>query len=315
MAQTKQQIEAAAIGWLIRLRDGRTEDWEEFVRWLEASSAHAEIYEEVALADEVLGTLPKRVPRPPDLPAAQPPPVRKSRRGLLASALAAVLIGVIGYNALSPGEELMTVRTAPGERRSLALRDGSRIDLNGSTTLVIDLDEPRQARLTKGEALFTVVHDPSSPFGVEAGNAFIQDVGTVFNVIVGRDVVEVATAEGEVIFNPGHERVRLPAGTSLRKEGRRAVVTRTDPTTVGGWREARLSYSFAPYSKIAADLSRNLGVPVRVHPSIAGRSFSGVIVLDRDQERLFRRVSALLDVEGRRSGDGWLLMSEARTTR
>ena len=41
--------------------------------------------------------------------------------------------------------------------------------------------------------------------------------------------------------------------------------------------------------------------------TIAGRPFTGVIVLDRDRELLFGRVAALLGVRAVRAGDGWTL--------
>jgi len=306
MPQSRKQVEEAAIAWLIRLRDGGAEDWERFTAWLEADPEHAAVYDEVALADDALGALPPAAP----LPAAndEAPPQRSfGRRTFLGWSVAAALVATTGYLTLHQQADLYAIETGPGQRRSIDLADGSRIDLNGSTRIVLDRENVRFASLAEGEALFTMAHDPSRPFRVEAGDAEIRVVGTVFNVVHAGGEVEVAVAEGAVLFNPGREAVSLSAGMALRSAGGRLARVREDAAAVGGWRESRLSYSSATTARIAADLSRNLGVPVRAGPEVAGRRFSGVIVLDEDRERLFRRVAALLGVDARRSGEGWLL--------
>jgi transmembrane sensor len=135
-----------------------------------------------------------------------------------------------------------------------------------------------------------------------------MDVGTVFNVVLTGGDLEVAVAEGQVVFNPDREAVSLSAGMAIRTEGARASVSRREAEAVGAWRSGRLSYDGASFVTIADDLSRNIGIPVRVDPAVAKRRFSGVILLDRDRNLLLRRVAALLEVDARRSGDdGWIL--------
>jgi transmembrane sensor len=304
---TRKDVEDAAIGWVIRLRAARAEDWEAFVDWLEADPRHVEIYDEVALADSALEGISPR-PSSDSWRPSEPAAIRRpARRMILGWGIAASLVVGIGYLSWG-GDDFVTVRTAPGERRSLNLADGSRIDLNGQTILVLDRDRPRSARLEKGEALFTVVHDPARPFAVEAGGNYIKDIGTVFNVVLTGDDLEVAVGEGQVIFNPDRERVSLSAGMAIRTNGAQASVSRRGAEAVGAWRSGRLSYDGASFATIADDLSRNIGVPVRVHPGIAHRSFSGVIVLDSDRDLLLRRVAALLEVDARRTeGNGWSL--------
>jgi transmembrane sensor len=229
--------------------------------------------------------------------------------------VAAALVGAIGFAALQPGEDLYAVATGAGEQRMVALADGSRIHLNGSTRLVLDRDNARFARLDEGEALFSVVHDDSRPFQVETGDALLRDMGTVFNVVHDEDgTIRVEVAEGAVRYEEGRERVDLGPGMTIRKEpGRRAVAGSRSAEAITGWREGRLTYSNATVAQVAADLSRSMGVDVTADARVAARPFSGVIRLDDDAERLFRRVSALLGVEARRSGDGWVLTGGGET--
>lgn len=319
MPGASERIEEEAIAWHVRLRDGAADEWERFTLWLEADPLHAEIYDEVALADEALGALPAGPPRPILAEHAEPPTRRPGRRTVLGWGIAAALAGTLGYVSLAPREDLYEIATRPGERRVVALADGSRIDLNGASRIVLDRERVRFARLTEGEALFTVARQPSRPFQVEAGAEEIRVLGTVFNVWLSPESVprsvEVAVSEGAVLFNPDEEAIRLDAGSAVRKSGGRYSAGPADAAAVGTWRESRLVYTSATVARIAADLSRNIGVPVAASPDVAGRPFSGVIVLGGEREQLFRRVSALLALEARRSGEGWLLTSSAGAAR
>ncbi|QHL90470.1 hypothetical protein GVO57_06010 [Sphingomonas changnyeongensis] len=78
----------------------------------------------------------------------------------------------------------------------MTLADGSRVDLNGGTRIALDRGNPRFARLERGEALFTIVHDEARPFEVHAGDAVLRDLGTVFDVVREPDRLRVAVAEG-----------------------------------------------------------------------------------------------------------------------
>lgn len=308
MPKSWDDMEAAAIGWVIRLRDARAGDWEAFAAWLESDPKHANIYEEVALVDAALDGAPSDPLRGSmqqrDGTRARWP----SRRMIMGWGFAASILAPLGYLSLSTHDNLVTIKTAAGARRSLTLTDGSRIDLNGATILALDRKRPRWARLESGEALFTVVHDAARPFGVEAVGTYIKDLGTVFNVVVNEAELEVSVAEGLVIFNPHREAVRLSAGMAIRTEGSRASIIRRSAESVGAWRSGHLSYHGARFSRVAEDLSRNMGITVRVDPAVANRRFSGVIVLDTDQEVVFRRVAGLLDVDARRTaGGGWNL--------
>lgn len=308
MTDRKMQIEEEAIGWVVRLRGATAEDWDRFTDWLEADAAHAAAYEEAALADEALGDLagpdPLVVPRP--LPQA---PDRRwgTRRMFVGWGIAAAIAGVIGYGAMQPSQDLYAVETGAGQRQTVQLADGSRIDLNGGTRLTLDRANARFARLERGEALFTVVHDDQRPFEVEAGGALLRDMGTVFNVESRDGVMEVGVAEGAVLFNPDREAVNLTPGMTLRAARGEAVVSRAQPDAITGWREGRLTYASAPVADVAADLSRNLGVPVAAAGEIAARPFTGVIRLDRQPEQDVRRAALLMGVGARRTEQGWIL--------
>ena len=318
MLTGQRQVEEEAIGWVIRLRDAGPEAWEAFTLWLEASPGHAAAYEEAALADAEAGEIePLPAPIAAPAPAGDPLPAtvhvlaerRASRRAFLGWGIAASLVAAIGLGTFANQGSAYVVETGPGERRTVPLADGSRIEMNGSTRLALDADRPRFARLEEGEALFRVVHDAARPFEVEAGDDRLRDMGTVFNVVRGRDgSLEVGVAEGAVLYNPGREAAHLEPGMGLRKGPRERVwIGRFDREAIGGWQEGRLVYVAARVSRIAADLSRNLGVQVAVTPEVADRAFSGVIMLEGEPSEVLHRASALLGVELKKEKGGWRL--------
>lgn len=305
-----------AIAWHVRLQgpvaDGAL--WAEFTAWMEADSAHADAYDAVALADDRLsdeltdvGTI--AAPSPPANNDNEPGALPWYRgRAFLAIAASLVLALFLSPMLLtSPGME--SIATRPGETREIALADGSKIALNGGTSIALDRKAERFARLESGEAIFMIKHDSARPFIVETGDGTLRDVGTIFNVRQSADGLEVAVSEGSVQYQPGSEAVTLTAGKQLRvKRGTsKPVVSAIDPATVGGWQQGRLSYRDAPLATIAMDLSRSLGTPVTVSPDIASRRFSGVIRIDRDEARLFRQLESLLGVRAHHSAKGWQL--------
>jgi transmembrane sensor len=92
-----------------------------------------------------------------------------------------------------------TYRTSRGEQRSIVLSDGSVVQLNTLSTLVIHFDKDRRrVELPQGEALFRVAHDPARPFDVQTPFAVVRAVGTEFNVYNRADSTQVSVIEGKV---------------------------------------------------------------------------------------------------------------------
>ncbi|MFN3727163.1 MAG: FecR family protein [Allosphingosinicella sp.] len=310
MTDRRADIEAEAIGWVIRLRDAGADEWAAFTDWLEADPANAAAYEEAALAEqEWEGIAPAERPAATPRPAARP----LTRRFFLSTGIAAALAGVIALGTLQT-QGTYTVETAAGERRTIELPDGSRVDLNGSSRILLDREDPRVATLERGEALFTVVHNDADPFEVRTGDALLRDLGTVFNVRRDGEALDVAVAEGVVEYNPGRAAVTLRAGMALRRTADSPLqVEQRAPEAITGWRDGRLVYDAATIGAVAEDLSRNLGVPIRAEQEVAGRPFTGVIRVDDGAETI-QRAARLMGVSARPSNGGWTLTAGASET-
>lgn len=307
MTDDPNPLHDEALDWIIRQRDPAFDAWPEFATWLGADMARAEAYHAMADAER---DVPAMLPAKPQPQMA--PDRRIGRRAWLSGAVAASLLAVGSYAFLTLRPEPYEVTTGRGQTRLLVLADGTRVDMNGGTRLRLDRNDERSIELVDGEALFTVVHNETRPFAMLVGGATLLDVGTVFNVKRQNGATDVAVAEGEVIFNPRTENIRLPGGRWLRTVDKetRLVIGEIEPGVIGAWRTGRLVYPGTPLELVAQDLSRNLGMKIEAAPAVAGRKFRGVISFGRDRQAAVARLGPLLGVQVRGAGDRWLLTDE-----
>ena len=200
----------AAAALLARVQSGSAAP-AEVEAWLDADPAHAVAFARVEAAWERAERL-KAMPH-----AAEEPAFQVTRR--MAAGLA---VGVLGLGAA--GGWLMTRNpveiTARGERRTVSLPDGSRVELNTDSRIAIAYSETRRdIVLTRGEALFEVAKDPARPFVVQAGEAQVRAVGTAFNIRMREKVVELTVTEGVVAVDE-----RAAAAPRQVSEGKGAVI-------------------------------------------------------------------------------------------
>jgi transmembrane sensor len=321
MAIADRQRFDEALDWARRLYDPAFTDWEGHIAWLEADPRNAAALDAASLAieDATAGLAPPRPlatsPIPINDNIAEPVGVGRSRTRWVAGlgvAVAAGLAAIVAIPAMMPGKaQPYAIRTAPGERRSITL-DGTSIALNGGSSLRLDHADTRVAVLEQGEAYFAVRHDAAHPFSVHAGGATFQDVGTAFDVIRRDGAIEIAVREGAVLYDPGGAAVRLGGGQSMRIADNSATVQAVDTAAIGGWRSGRLLYRDATLADVAQDVARSIGEPITVATPLAQRRFSGVVVIDADHARMFRRMAAVMGVAIRRDAQGWRMVMPAR---
>ncbi len=130
------------------------------------------------------------------------------RRALLAGLLAASAVGGIATTLALGGRE-QRYATAFGTRRSVALDDGSRIDMNTGSVIAVAFDATRRVvRLLQGEAMFDVAHDARRPFYVQVGDSLLRVLGTAFNVRIRAELVELTVSRGAVGISDGAKVLR-----------------------------------------------------------------------------------------------------------
>ena len=307
MNRAEAMMDEEALGWVIRTRDPEFDDWDAFTLWLEGDPARALAYDALMVADQDLADI---VPADPVvMPVAANDPGERQRRPLRwigGGAVAAALVGALSIGLFNR-TDIYSVTTRPGETRSIALDDGTRIEMNGSTTLRLDRRNLRYAALDSGEAAFTVRHDVADPFRVTVGDAVFEDAGTVFNIVHTREATRIGVSEGKVIYNPQAEAIALPAGRALSDDSAGLRVMDVAPQAVASWRQGRLVYANAAVGDISQDIARSLGVSRSATPGASAMRFTGTIRLDRNPDQFFAAAAPLMGLSAIRQGNGWLL--------
>ena len=134
------------------------------------------------------------------------------RFGLLRALAAAVLLAVgLGvFVIMRTGGQV--IQTERGERRAVALADGSVVQIDPQTQLRVEYDDhTRCVILEKGRALFHVVKNPNRPCFVQVRHMTVRAIGTTFAVERDPQSIVVTVAEGQVaVFPARSQSVSVP---------------------------------------------------------------------------------------------------------
>ena len=237
-----------ASEWLVLLDSGdaTADDRKRFEEWLRESPVHRAEFAELKETWGRLTTMGERV-RAGDYVEADPDGLlerlegigrekRRPRTAAWAVAAAVVVAAVLGALLIlpDPAEPPVPYTTGVGEHQTVSLPDGSTVDLNTSTELLVEYtDRQRQIAMLQGEAFFDVAGNESRPFVVVAGHGAIRAVGTGFAVrLKSQDLVSVTVTEGIVevthaeISPPGASQAAEPPPTL--RAGQRAEYDRQD---------------------------------------------------------------------------------------
>jgi len=142
------------------------------------------------------------------------------RWGAAAAVAAAMAAGLVFW--LVPTTQ--TYRTEVGERRIVALPDGSRADMNTGTVLRVAYGNVRRVTLDRGEAHFHVAKDAQRPFIVAAGDASVRAVGTAFLVRRDGAAVLITVTEGIVALAVAEQGAKVNAPTQMLSAGAAAKI-------------------------------------------------------------------------------------------
>jgi transmembrane sensor len=147
-------------------------------------------------------------------PEAKTIPLQPSRPfNFLKIAASIVIVFGFGFFVYRMLDQTTQTIEVVSDRKTVGdtLPDGSDVFLNRKTKIDYAFNKKENTHKVKleGEAYFHIKHEDDKEFLVEAGDIFIRDIGTSFNVTAYPDsnTVEVVVEEGEVHFysdeNPG----------------------------------------------------------------------------------------------------------------
>ncbi|MFY1667937.1 FecR family protein [Pseudomonas sp. Pseu.R1] len=316
-----EAVRDQAALWFARSRDSDLPAAQraDFETWLAEHDQHAH---EFRLLQNLWGAadlLPKarlEALLEPDAATPLKAPPFTVRRTLLryavAASLVAMMVGGGFYFGLERGPEYSAeFATVLGERRQVALPDGSVIDLNGRTRLNVHFyDASRQVELVEGEAMFSVQHDTSKPFVVQTGNGSVTVTGTRFDVRCDPTRTLVAVESGTVkVKGKADEQgnlVTLTAGlgSSIDVSGKVTPASAVNTAAITAWRGGKLVFNDASLRDVALEVSRYREKPLRVaEGKTANLRLTSVFKSD-DTDALLRALPSILPVAVRTLPDG-----------
>lgn len=224
--------------------------------------------------------------------------MRARRRRALGSAGALALVFAIGLGRWWDGSGAITshYQTARGQQLAVALVDGTRIRLNGATSLDVTFaPAQRHVTLAQGEAYFDVAHDAKRPFAVEIGGVTARVLGTAFDLERTNGQVELGVYRGAVRFadtgSPSSGVVVRAGWRSRYRDGTVGSPTRFDPAQQD-WRQGWLDTEGMRLGDLVDALNRGGGpLVVAPPPALAALPIGGRFKLD-DPGQLLAAIGA-----------------------
>lgn len=201
-------------------------------------------------------------------------------------------------------------RTEPGERKTVRLSDGSSVELNTRTRMVVRIAATgqRSVDLLDGEAMFDVAHDATRPFVIQSGSSKVTVTGTRFDVRRGPSKTEVVVESGSVIvqgLGDGQaSRLSAGLGTTVDSQGTVAPTASVDLATTLAWRTGKLVFNNAPLAAVVAEVSRYRRQPVRVADDATGMLRLSSAFSANDTDGLLAALPQMLPVSVRQLPDG-----------
>lgn len=287
-----REIAAEAAVWIARLHGPERSKRmaRECQAWQARSAAHRLAFERgTDLWMEAAGVDRVAVARAATNAGAASAPRHSARVGRFkpwpAAALATILL--VCVLVLGPWWAAEAYETGVGEQRIVMLQDGTRMSLNTSTRVRVDLGRSRRiVDVVGGEALFEVAKDASRPFVVRAAEAEVTATGTAFAVRYlrasagDRDAVDITLVEGRVEVRgsgrgkfslAGSPAVEMSPGERLRVAGRpqgpvgavlKPQVDRPRLDQVLAWKRGEANFDNASLAEAVAEMNRYSSVPI-----------------------------------------------------
>jgi transmembrane sensor len=275
-----------AAEWFAQARSGQTDPAHEqsWLQWID-DEGHQRAYENCELAWELSGEL-RSSPAIAALLASAPSARAKWRVPVWQVGLAASLIAIGAF-----AWRFMVVPTTTqystgvGEQRTVTLADGSTVLLNTDSDVRVQLSRRvRRIELARGEALFSVSHDPSRPFEVHALQGVTTAVGTQFDVELTHGGAAISVLEGTVTVGGSGTSASAPSvavsagnGVGYSQEGAVSQLRPAEVNRIQGWRTQRMVFNDISLDSALAEYNRYSRKPIVLgNPALGSRHINGV---------------------------------------
>lgn len=282
-----------ASNWFVQLSSGSAKDadYQRWQQWRQASPDNESAWQKVeqltsqfkgfSSEKAVVGTLRRLYDKPASL----------GRRNILKQMAVLMAVGSSSYLVYKkqPWQELTAdYSTSTGERREIALADGTRLFINTSSAANVEFDETnRVLTVLKGEVLIETGHEQGKyrPFIVKTRHGAMTALGTRFNVRDHDDFTRLDVFDGAVQVSPKHH-----LGVLIINAGESVKFTTTDLTEkaaaddgLASWAQGFIVVDQMTLGEFVTELSRYRSGLLQCDPRIAHHKVSGSFPTNTDE--------------------------------
>ncbi|KAF1025663.1 MAG: Protein FecR [Pseudomonas sp.] len=280
----------SATRWIVLLRSGNAtpSDWQRYQQWRAADPRHEALCQQletrlgVFQVPKAQGVSGKVLQRALDTPS--------SRRSVLRGALmgAGVALGATWLARPMLQELTADVRTGIGERRTVALSDGSELLLNARSAADIQFaPQQRVVRLLEGELLVKIASDRTRPFWLHTEFTRLRAYGNRLLLREREGQGHVVALNGTLeIDGQSGEHLQLAAGheVSYDRFGFGPVLASSAAATA--WIDGFLQVRDRPLVEVIDALRPYHRGVLRLDPAVAELRVSGLYRLDNPDQIL-----------------------------
>lgn len=281
---TDTQLEQAIV-WFYRIAE-RPDDGalrRGLQAWLAENAAHRRAWDLTQRSWDLSGLMAVQAGNAAPTARARP----QSRRRMVAAMAGLAMAACLALFVVAPQVRLHLMAdhlTGAGETTTVALSDGSEVDLAAGSAVKTHFTEGRrELTLLRGQALFRVAKHTDRPFIVDVGGYSVTVTGTAFDVALTDRTLAVAVAHGSVRVGGARAGdVDLVPGDRIAINRRDGVVARTrvDARDVAAWRGGSLIVQDRAFADVVDVIRRHYpGVVVVAMAGLEGSRVTGVFDL------------------------------------
>jgi transmembrane sensor len=224
-----------------------------------------------------------------------------------------------------PGGRPETIATPAGKRGSFTLSDGTVVELNANTSMLVENGRgERRVHLADGEAFFVVSKDRARPFIIETPAGSVRVTGTIFDVrTASSSDLEVTVVEGSVQVSPNGTKgapasgpVVLTAGDQLSARDGSESLTLLSAGALDdalAWRRGLIVCRGMPLPEAIARFAHYNGLKITVTPAASRQTASGIggIFSIDDPQSFYDDLGTMDNLHVSRQPDGSVRVSGA----
>jgi len=205
------------------------------------------------------------------------------------------------FNQNPATAEMLAMETLEGEKKKVALADGSTVWLNENSKLTypdaMNGDE-RRVILT-GEAFFDITKNPSKPFIIDTRDAKVKVLGTSFEVRAMDDETktEVVVKTGKVSLGKKNE--LKPLILTKNQKGvynnKTKGYVKSDVKNLNSisWQSQILDFNDVTLEKVIVDLENHFDIKVTLENQDLLKCKFNSVFIEKDQEHILTTISTL----------------------